>query len=94
MTPWKDIISRRLAFKPDSESEGRRNDDLSDPAGLGAHEPSSAEERWLGSYLRRAYDDVVAEPLPNSFDDLLRRLQDDDGEAKAASSVSASTDSQ
>ena len=30
--------------------------------------------RCLGSQLRQAFDEVVCEPLPESFADLLRRL--------------------
>jgi hypothetical protein len=106
MTPWKDIFSRRPVCKPDSESDGRqgapssdmRDGGLSDPAKLGPvtlgpRAPSSAEERWLGSYLRRAYDDVVAEPLPDSFDALLRQLQEDEGETVDVSSASSLTGS-
>ncbi|WP_413207198.1 NepR family anti-sigma factor [Rhodospirillum sp. A1_3_36] len=47
----------------------------------------------MGSYLRRAYDDVVAEPLPESFGDLLRQLQEDEGEPMGGSSASSLTGS-
>ena len=31
---------------------------------------------WLGPSLRRMYDDVLNEPIPESFVDLLKQLYD------------------
>jgi hypothetical protein len=31
--------------------------------------------RFLGDRLRRAFDEVIAEPLPEAFAELLRRLE-------------------
>lgn len=46
-----------------------------------ATEPLSAEvQEFLGRELRRAYGQVVSEPLPDAFTKLLERLADADGQ--------------
>lgn len=37
--------------------------------------PPAERAAGLGSQLRRVYDDVTHEPLPDMFEDLLRQLQ-------------------
>jgi hypothetical protein len=41
-----------------------------------------ARQRAIGRELRRMYDDVAQEPIPDDFMDLLRRIDDAD-EAKS-----------
>lgn len=36
----------------------------------------------LGKQLRKAYCDLLAEPLPDKFNDLLKRLANGDGTSK------------
>lgn len=36
------------------------------------------QDQWLGDKLRQVYDDVVNEPLPDAFGDLLNQLDDAD----------------
>ena len=38
-----------------------------------------ARQRAIGRELRRIYDGVVNEPVPDEFMDLLRRMDDGDG---------------
>lgn len=42
-----------------------------------AKAPRHKRPEWAGG-LRRLYDDVVNEPLPDSFDELLRKLDGKD----------------
>ncbi len=70
------VLKSKLAYAPESEG-GAARQRVPDPE-VTARQPSAAEDRWLGSYLRRAYDSVVDEPLPSEFDDLLRRLAESD----------------
>lgn len=37
--------------------------------------PDNENEHWVDSHLRRAYGDIAAEPLPETFQALLRRLR-------------------
>jgi hypothetical protein len=46
-----------------------------------------ARQRAIGRELRRIYDDVAQEPVPDDFLDLLRRI-DDANEARAGKKVS------
>jgi len=49
--------------------------------GVSASGTGTAATRDVGAYLRAAFADVCAQPLPSMFDDLLARLNsDDDGE--------------
>jgi hypothetical protein len=45
-----------------------------------------ARQRAIGRELRRMYDDIAQEPVPEDFLDLLRKI--DDSEGKAARKVS------
>lgn len=55
--------------------------DLTDPKTPGGNprnpaprrKPAGAKPAWTQN-LRKLYDDVVAEPLPDSFEDLLNKL--------------------
>ena len=39
--------------------------------------PAALEgDDWLGAKLREVYDDVVREPLPDDFEQLLKKLDD------------------
>ena len=38
----------------------------------------SEQDKWLGDKLRQVYDDVLNEPLPDAFGDLLSQLDDAD----------------
>lgn len=46
------------------------------PNGDGRSEDSPVDDREgrVGDILRRIYDDAVAEPVPESFEELLRKL--------------------
>jgi len=46
-----------------------------------------ARQRAIGRELRRMYDDVAQEPIPDDFLDLLRRI-DDAEDARAGKKVS------
>ena len=46
-----------------------------------------ARQRAIGRELRRMYDDVAQEPVPDDFMDLLRRIDDAD-EAKSGKKAS------
>jgi hypothetical protein len=46
-----------------------------------------ARQRAIGRELRRMYDDVAQEPIPDDFMDLLRRIDDAD-EAKSGKKAS------
>jgi len=46
-----------------------------------------ARQRAIGRELRRIYDDVAQEPVPDDFLDLLRRI-DDANEARSGKKVS------
>jgi len=46
-----------------------------------------ARQRAIGRELRRMYDDVAQEPVPDDFLDLLRRIDEAD-EAKSGKKVS------
>ncbi len=45
-----------------------------------------ARQRAIGRELRRMYDDVAQEPVPDDFMDLLRQI--DEAEAKSGKKVS------
>jgi Anti-sigma factor NepR len=44
-----------------------------------------ARQRAIGRELRRMYDGVVSEPVPDEFMDLLRRMDDVDADKKKTS---------
>jgi hypothetical protein len=46
-----------------------------------------ARQRAIGRELRRMYDDVAQEPVPDDFLDLLRKI-DDSADARAGKKVS------
>jgi hypothetical protein len=46
-----------------------------------------ARQRAIGRELRRMYDDVAQEPIPDDFMDLLRRIDESEG-AKGGKKVS------
>ncbi|ABC24081.1 hypothetical protein Rru_A3286 [Rhodospirillum rubrum ATCC 11170] len=79
MSVWKADMS----FEPNSDrgslnlAGADQGDDRGRPASTPepVRRPTPGEERWLGTYLRRAYDDVVDEPLPDSFNSLLKQLE-------------------
>jgi Anti-sigma factor NepR len=43
-----------------------------------------ARQRAIGRELRRMYDDVAQEPIPDDFMDLLRKIDDTTGGKKAS----------
>ncbi len=43
------------------------------PRSVRSHPRKPAAPGWAGG-LRKLYDDVVSEPLPDSFNDLLKKL--------------------
>jgi hypothetical protein len=46
------------------------------PPGMAAEKPAPPTYDWLGPSLRRMYDEVLNEPVPESFVDLLQQLHD------------------
>jgi hypothetical protein len=54
--------------------------DVADTGRLGGAPPDKAATGpsydWLGPSLRRMYDEVLNEPIPDSFVDLLQQLYD------------------
>jgi hypothetical protein len=47
------------------------------PAEIRPRQPGEGEPGWAGG-LRKLYNSVVEEPLPDSFKDLLKKLDDSD----------------
>ena len=47
------------------------------PAEIRLRQPGEGEPGWAGG-LRKLYNSVVEEPLPDSFKDLLKKLDDSD----------------
>jgi hypothetical protein len=43
---------------------------------LASDKPAAPTYDWLGPSLRRLYDEVLNEPIPESFVDLLQQLYD------------------
>jgi hypothetical protein len=43
---------------------------------LASEKPAAPTYDWLGPSLRRMYDEVLNEPIPESFVDLLQQLYD------------------
>lgn len=56
------------------EEAGKRAN-LASP-GAAAGKPAAQSYDWLGPSLRRMYDEVLNEPIPDSFVDLLQQLYD------------------
>ncbi|WP_170284241.1 NepR family anti-sigma factor [Roseospira marina] len=46
--------------------------------------PDGPNDYWLAVHLRKAYGDVVNEPLPESFQGLLQRLRETDRDENGA----------
>lgn len=44
------------------------------PRGANLHRSPADKRARIGEVLRKAYDDALAEPVPEAFSDLLRRL--------------------
>lgn len=58
--------------EPDSQKSGREPD-----AGLKSAPAGTTKDPDWTSGLKRLYDSVLEEPMPESFKDLLARLDDD-----------------
>jgi len=52
-----------------------RRQDVTD-GGSHKHEASAQLDRWLDAQLTQMYSEVVSEPLPKAFLDLLERLRE------------------
>ncbi len=46
------------------------------PPDMASDKPAAPSYDWLGPSLRRMYDEVLNEPIPDSFVDLLQQLYD------------------
>lgn len=44
--------------------------------GTGDDENDEEKEQWIGEHLRKAYDDVLKEPVPDRLAQLLRELEE------------------
>ena len=66
-----------MASHDDTNSTGKRANGSIPPAGPGG----AAEKPDWANGLKQLYDSVVEEPLPDSFRDLLDKLDDGDGGA-------------
>ncbi|MEE4237866.1 MAG: NepR family anti-sigma factor [Anderseniella sp.] len=49
------------------------------PDGQRGHGPDPVVEEAIGRQLRKLYDDVASEPVPDRFAELLRQLEQQDG---------------
>lgn len=67
---WKEIRRCKMEFVL---SHPKGTDDRRREPGPGAATPGSKEPGWAEG-LRQLYNSVVHEPLPDSFDDLLKKL--------------------
>lgn len=41
----------------------------------GKEDDEQEKEQWIGDHLRKAYDEVLKEPVPDRLDQLLRELE-------------------
>lgn len=55
-------------------ARGRRSDGETHPPRNGVARSTEDTRARIGDVLRRAYEDAVAEPVPDVFAELLRRL--------------------
>ena len=62
------------AFLGDDEDKKRRDGSSSDHSAAAGAAETSVDER-IGQELRKHYDDVANEPLPDRFRELLDRLR-------------------
>lgn len=53
-----------------------QNSDNKPPSPNAKKRDTRLNEKWLGDKLRKVYTDVVDEPLPDEFADLLAQLDD------------------
>jgi len=53
-----------------------QNSDNKPPSPNAKKRDARLNEKWLGDKLRKVYTDVVDEPLPDEFADLLAQLDD------------------
>ena len=61
-----------------ADGEPQPADQAVQPTPMVPHEKRSegVNYDWMGPSLRRMYDDVLNEPIPDSFVDLLKQLHD------------------
>lgn len=64
-----------MLSQPKGPGEPGKRRGLSPQVGLDL--PAAGEPGWAGG-LRKLYNSVVEEPLPDSFKDLLKKLDDSD----------------
>ena len=62
---------KQLRNPAGQEAETPRVEASSRPADPG----DAATDRWLGQQLRRLYDDVASEPIPDEFLSILARMK-------------------
>ncbi|MFC3713390.1 NepR family anti-sigma factor [Sphingoaurantiacus capsulatus] len=60
-----------MARGPESDGEKRSGQPSREPSADGGRAGKRAR---VGEVLRRAYDEALAEPVPDAFADLLRKL--------------------
>ena len=71
MDPKKPTDTLVADGEPDAGDEVRRTAPLASP-----EKRAEANYDWMAPSLRRMYDDVLNEPIPESFVDLLKQLHD------------------
>lgn len=67
------MTTGNLELMSSSQDEGKAAKDVKDGAGKKPHDPE-----WTNS-LKKLYNSVVDEPLPDSFKNLLSKLDEDEG---------------
>ena len=73
--PWGGPKSAADLYRK-GEAEMARGPASNGPSKRDSREPAPSEDRQsrVGEVLRKAYDDALAEPVPDIFADLLRKL--------------------
>lgn len=71
-----DVTQAKQSTNPDSEPGAPHEEPAGEKPRLG-----DDSQAFIGSKLRELYDDVVAEPVPDRFLELLNKLGDDDTKA-------------
>ena len=68
------LLSRGLGISPDNmTSDTSRMKPAAAPAGGAPRIPATGQPEWANG-LRQLYDSVVDEPIPDTFKDLLSKL--------------------
>ena len=72
----------RAGVKLGAEDMSKKDPSVRDPATEDKAMTARARQRAIGRELRRMYDDVVHEPVPDDFIDLLRKIDETSGNKK------------